>query len=120
MARFGRGHEDVINPLGAPHVTGLEPGRERARRQQRRRRLRNSVTSGLGVALTLAVVVAAAYVGYAIYDEQQTTERRESDLRRAELDDPDVRDVIDDLEVQPKWNGPGTPSFGVGEDPADG
>lgn len=109
-------NDQAPNPLGAPHVSGLEAGRELARRQQRRRKLRNTVTSGIGAILVIGFAAGAAYVGYSIYDEQQTNERREAEQRRAELRDPSVREVIDDLEEQPKWNGPGAPGLGVGED----
>lgn len=120
MVRTRSRDDDGANPLGAPSVTGLQAGRQLARRQQRRRRLLNSITSGFGVAVALAVAVGAAYIGYSIYDEQQASDRREAELRRSEFVEPDVREVIEDLEVQPKWNGPGAPSFGVGDGDADG
>lgn len=118
MARSSSSQQQPPNPLGAPSVIGLEGGRELARREQRRRRLRDSITSGLGALVGVSVLAAAAYVGYSIYDEQQTNDRVEADQRRAELEversGDGVIEAIDELEEQPRWNGPGNPSFGVG------
>lgn len=119
MARSSSSQQQTLNPLGAPSVVGLEAGREAARREQRRRRFRDSVTSGLGAVVGIAVLAAAAYVGYSIYDEQRANERLEAEERRAQTDQQgsgdDLRDAIDELEQQPKWNGPGNPNFGVGD-----
>ena len=83
MARSGSKNDDAVNPLTGPHVKGLEAGRQRARRQQRRRRLQNTITSGVGALVGLAVVATAVYIGYSIYDEQQASDRRESEVRHA-------------------------------------
>ncbi len=119
MARNRSTQPDAPHPLAAPSVIGLEAGRTAARRNQRRRRLRDSLTSGLGALIAAAAVAVAAYVGYTIYGEQQANERLESEQRRAELDaersGDNVRDAIDELEEQPRWNGPGNPNFGVGD-----
>jgi len=119
MARSRTSQQEVVHPLAAPSVIGLEAGREAARRNQRRRRFRDSLTSGLGALVAAAVVAVAAYVGYTIYGEHQATERFESDQRRAELQEQrsgdNVLDAIDEIEEQPRWNGPGNPNFGVGD-----
>jgi hypothetical protein len=120
MSRNSAPRQEPVNPLAPPSVIGLEPGREIARRNQRRRRLRDSATFGVGALVAAVFVMAAAYVGYTIFDEQQSTERIESEQRRAELQEQrsgdNVLDAIDDLEDSPKWNGPGNPNFGVGDD----
>jgi hypothetical protein len=117
MSRHSSRQQQAVNPLAAPSVDGLQAGREAARRDQRRRRHRDSITSGLGVLLLVGVVTGAAYVGYTIFVEQEENERVESELRRSELQQErsgnNVLDAIDELEDQPKWNGPGNPSFGV-------
>ena len=119
MARSSSTQERPLHPLGAPSVLGLDAGRDVARRRQRRRRALNTVTSGIGALIGIAVLAAAAYVGYAIYDEQQATDRVEAEQRRAELErertGDDVINAIDELEESPKWNGPGNPTFGVGD-----
>lgn len=113
--------EPQLNPLTAPAVDGLDAGRESARRSQRRRQRANSIKSFLLGMVACAVVAVAAWVGYTIYDEQQATDRLESEQRRAELQQQgsgnDLRDAITELEEAPKWNGPGNPNFGVGEEP---
>ncbi len=118
MGRNSSPQQQPWNPLAAPSVIGLEAGREVARRNQRRRRFRDTITSGIGALVAVVVVAVAAYVGYTIFGEQQETERIESELRRAELQEQrsgdNVLDAIDELEEQPKWNGPGNPNFGVG------
>ena len=124
MARSSSTQHQPANPLGSPSVVGLEGGRELARRQQRRRRLQHSATVAAGVVVATAVLVVAAFVGFELYQEQQVNDRAESELRRAEIaqrrSGDNVSDAIDELEEQPIWNGPGNPSFGVGDGDEDG
>jgi len=119
MSRNSSSHEQPLNPLGSPSVMGLEVGRELARRHQRRRRIQDSAATWMAVVIGVAVVTATVYVGYSIYDEQQTTDRVEAELRRASTEQQgsgdDVRDAIEQLQDEPVWNGPGNPSFGVGD-----
>lgn len=114
-----RSSSQGTNPLGPSAVVGLEGGRELARRRQRRRHLRDKSIGAAGAIIAVAVVASVAYVGYTIYDEQQASERIETEQRQAELarqrSGEGLRDVIDDLEESPVWNGPGNPTFGVGE-----
>ena len=118
MARPHR-PEHELNPLGPSAVFGLEGGRAVARRRQRRRHLKDKSISAAGAIIVVAVVAAAAYVGYTFYEEQQAGDRLEIEQRQAELDrqrsGDDLHDAIDELEVSPAWNGPGNPTFGVGE-----
>lgn len=106
-----------MNPLGPSAVVGLEGGREVARRRQRRRHLKDKTISAAGAIVAIAVVAAAAYVGYTFYVEEQASERREIEQRQAVLNrsGEDIHDAIDELEQSPAWNGPGNPTFGVGE-----
>ncbi len=119
MGRNSSHQQEAMNPLSSPSVVGLEAGRELARRNQRRRRMRDSATSVISALVGIAVLIAAVSIGYTIYEEQQTNDRAESELRRAELErersGDDIHDAIDELEDQPIWNGPGNPSFGVGD-----
>lgn len=105
------------NPLGPSAVIGLEGGRELARRRQRRKQLKDKIFGVSGAIIALAVVASAAYIGYTIYDETQAKERLESEQRQAENDGEGttIRDAIDELEETPRWNGPGNPTFGVGD-----
>lgn len=106
-----------MNPLGPSAVVGLEGGRELARRHQRRKQLKDKVFGAAGAIVALGVVVSAAYIGYTIYTETQENDRLESEQRQAELDSEGttIRDAIDELEETPRWNGPGNPTFGVGD-----
>lgn len=119
MGRNASSHQQPVNPLGSPSVVGLDAGRELARRNQRRRRVMDSAATAVAALIGVAVLTVAVYVGYSIYTEQQGNDRVESELRRAELErqagDQDVRTIIEDLEDEPIWNGPGNPSFGVGD-----
>ncbi len=103
--------------MGPSAVVGLEGGRELARRHQRRKLFKDKVFGAAGAIVALAVVVSAAYIGYTIYTETQESDRLESEQRQAELEREGVtiRDAIDELEETPRWNGPGNPTFGVGD-----
>ena len=103
--------------MGPSAVIGLEGGRELARRHQRRKQLKDKVFGVAGAIIALAVVASAAYIGYTVYDETQAKEKLESEQRQAELDGEGttIREAIDELEETPRWNGPGNPTFGVGD-----
>jgi len=92
---------------GTPSVVGLEHGRRHAQRQMRRRRAANRVKHLAMMVVAVAAVGGLAYVGWQVYAEQD--------------DAPSVgptqltpTEAIEKLEKQPKWNGPGNPTFGVG------
>jgi hypothetical protein len=123
MARGAEPQQPAVNPLGAPSVIGLDGGREVARRRSRRRQRKDQLIRAVGAVVALGVVVAAAYVGYTIFDEQQATDRIETEQRQAEFElqgsGNDLRDAIGELEESPRWNGPGNPTFGVGKDAVD-
>jgi uncharacterized membrane protein YebE (DUF533 family) len=118
MARRQAVQQQAVNPLGPSAVVGLEGGRELARRRQRRRQLKDKAFGTAGAIVAIAVVAAAAYVGYVIYHEQQASARVETEQRQAELNrqatGDKLRHAIDELEESPHWNGPGNPTFGVG------
>lgn len=117
MTRRRTSQRQAVNPLGPSAVVGLEGGRELARRRQRRKQLKDKIFGVSGAIVALAVVASAAYIGYTIYDETQAKEQLESEQRQAELDGDGttLRDAIDELEETPRWNGPGNPTFGVGD-----
>ena len=93
-------------------VHGLEHGREHARRHAGRRRRKNAVVSGLTFLVVGGVVGGAGYYLWQFYvDEQErdTTDTVVPVQRSAE-------EWIEELEDTPRWNGPGAPAFGVGQD----
>ena len=94
-------------------VHGLEGGRERARRRSSRRRVKNAMVSGLMFLVVGGVVGGAGYYLWQFYtDEQDRTLNQDP----AVVDQRDTNQMIDDLEDNPRWNGPGAPAFGVGDD----
>jgi hypothetical protein len=111
------------NPLTPTSLIGLEGGRDRADRRHRRRRMKERAYSSVVIAILMGVVTGAGYIGYTIYDEQRADEQVERDRRQAELDAERVgvtgSDILQELEETPRWNGPGAPAFGVGEDEVD-
>ena len=70
----------------------------------------------LGVA-----VIGAAYVGYEAYQKNERDQQEESERIRAELDDDPVSlvDRANQMSEQPRWNGPGIPALGIGNEPGD-
>lgn len=108
------------NVLGSRSVVGLDASRDIVRQQQRRRRRRDRIVTSLMALLLVAAAAGAGWFGYQFFTEDQTTERIEVEQRRAALDrqgsGDKLRDAIDELEESPAWNGPGNPSFGVGND----
>ena len=114
--------QEPYNPLGSRAVAGLDHGRDVARKQQRRRRRRDRITSTITFLLVLGVVGAAAWFGYAFYQEQSTDDLLEDEFERIDEADRtgnDLDDAINQLETEGRWNGPGNPVFGVEEDDAD-
>ena len=108
------------NRLAPPSVIGLEGSRKLADQRNRRKRVKSRFTSAVVVTLLAGVVLAAGYVGYEVYAEQRADEQLERDRRVAELEAEragrSTDDLIDQLEDTPRWNGPGAPAFGVGEE----
>jgi hypothetical protein len=95
-----------------PGFAGFTDGRTRARRRAGRRRLKNRAISTAVFVILIGGVSVAAYAGWRFYGEEQE--------RKTGVDVPavnaDPNQLIDQLEGQPRWNGPGTPTFGVGND----
>ncbi len=101
-------------------VYGLEAGRDLARRGQRSRRRRNRVVRSLLTVVVIGFVGGAGWFGYTAYVEHDTNEQVENDRRVAEIEQQRIGrttdDLIEQLEQTPAWNGPGNPTFGVGDD----
>jgi cell division protein FtsB len=99
-------------------VHGLEHGRKHAQRMQRRRRRRDRVVTWITMTVVAGVLAGAGWVGYQVYDNHRTNQQIETERRVAEFQreqaNQTVDDVIDELEQTPAWNGPGNPTFGVG------
>jgi hypothetical protein len=102
-----------ISPLHAPSVDGLDPGRKLARKQSARRRRKTAISRAVSFAIAAGAVGGAGYYGWQFYHEEQ---RKEAEVQPA----PDLtpQEAIDKLETLQPWNGPGNPTFGVGEAPA--
>lgn len=109
---------EVVYPYGAPAVHGLDAGRHHARRSQRRQRRRDRFRTLVVAALLIAAIGGVAWFFYAAYIEHDTNEQVETDRRVAELkrerDGKTTDDIITELEETPAWNGPGNPTFGIG------
>ena len=98
-------------------VYGLDVARAHARRSSRVRQVWNRIVT---VALTIAVVLGlagAAWLGYQVYldhsqkaeiEHQQGVEQWERKHAEESIDD-----VIDDIEQDPVFNGPGAPDLGL-------
>lgn len=110
------------HPLTSRAVVGLEGSRKVADRRHRNKRAQQRITSSMVIAILMGVLVAAGYVGYAVYADQSDDEQVERDRRVAEIqaqrNGQTADDIIVELENTPRWNGPGAPAFGVGDDPA--
>lgn len=96
---------------GSRAVLGLEHGRERAHAAARRTRRKNVV---LNAAL---VIVAAAFVAFGGYVGWQVFEASENEPVNGPTVPLSPTEAIERLEEQPRWGGPGTPAFGVGDEP---
>lgn len=109
----------MTEPATGPGAIGLDLGREAARRAQRRKRRHDRIITLLLTTVAAGLLGVAGWFGYQTYLDHQEQNDRERDRRVAEIErqraDEEVTDVIRDLEGSPKWNGPGNPSFGVGE-----
>lgn len=117
MSRTSREATTDFNPHGKPVVVGLEAGRSRLRSAGRRRRRRDRIVTGVLASVAAAIVTVVGWGGYRFYQENQQQNRLETEQRRAELEQPgDIDEIIVDLVEQPRWNGPGNPTFGVGEE----
>lgn len=102
------------SPTHSPvSVPGLEHGRAHARRQARRRRAANRVASILVFAVIAGGLGTAGYYLWQFYADEQ---REATDDTPAPDTDPSTVELIEQLEDTPRWNGPGAPAFGVGDD----
>ena len=103
--------------LRQPAVHGLEAGRAHARKAQRRRHRANRAATTLLSIMAIAAVGGVGWFAYSAYVEHDTNEQQETDRRVAEIERQregrTTDDIIDQLEAQPAWNGPGNPTFGV-------
>ena len=106
------------------HVTqavyGLDLGRAQARRSNRMRQLRSRLLTLTMILVLLAGAAGAAWVGYQAYldhsrkaeqEHQQGVEAWERKHAEQSIDD-----VIDDIEEDPVFNGPGAPRLGLAPD----
>ena len=100
-------------PINQVSVHGLEHGRHRAHRRSARRRRANSVVSGVMFLVVAGVLGGAGYYLWQFYEDEQA---RNTTDGPAFVDQRSTGEVIDDLEDNPRWNGPGNPAFGVGDD----
>lgn len=104
-------YEPVLPPPApvAATVAGFQQSRQVARRRSARRRLKNSIVSGAMFALAAGAVGATAWVGYQFFLEDQASSGGDT----VTVDQRSTSELIDHLERQPRWNGPGNPAFGV-------
>lgn len=105
------GHH-TTSRLVAPSVHGLEHGRERARRNAARRRVKNTIVSGVMYTIVLGAVGTGGYFLWQFYDSQNDT----GPATGPAVEHRSTIQLIDDLEEQPRWNGPGAPAFGIADD----
>ena len=110
------------HPLASRAVVGLEDSRKVADKRHRNKRVQQRLTSSVVIAILIGVVAAVGYVGYTVYADQRDDEQVERDRRvdeiQAQRNRQTADDIIVELENTPRWNGPGAPAFGVGDDPA--
>jgi hypothetical protein len=68
----------------------------------------------------MAAIGGAGWFAYTAYVEHDANNRLETDRRVAEIERQrsgrTTDDIIEQLEQTPAWNGPGNPTFGVGDD----
>lgn len=106
-----RGNAPTLPQRVDPSVIGLDAGRKRAQRRSSRRRFKNAVVSGATFLVVAGILGAASWFTYQFFVEEQ--ESNPTVLLNAPSD---PEQVIDELVEQPRWNGPGAPAFGVGDD----
>jgi hypothetical protein len=120
MSRISSRQPAPSNPNLPTAVYGLEAGHRRAQRSQRRRRRSNGIITFVLAVMAVAAVGAAGWFGYLTYVDHSDTEEVERNERVAEFErqraGEGIADVIEDLEDSPRWNGPGNPTFGVGDE----
>lgn len=118
----GRSHQTSAhsNAHRQPAVHGLDAGRSHARKAQRRRQRSNRVVTSFLTIIVIAAAAGGGWFAYSAYVEHDTNEQLETDRRVAEIEQErqgrTTQDIIEQLEDQPSWNGPGNPNFGVGSD----
>jgi hypothetical protein len=104
----GRHKHTVVNQMVAGPVHGLEYGLDRARRNAARQRRKNATVTGMLLAVLASIAAVAAWLGWQVYStETEPTDRV--------VEERTPQEVIDLLEEQPAWNGPGNPAFGIGD-----
>ena len=96
-------------------VVGLEHGRRHAAKQARRKNRSNTIAVGVMAVLAIGSVGLAAYAGWTLLLSEVVADTDNGPALR----DVDPNEAIDILEEQPRWNGPGTPAFGIGDEPAE-
>ena len=74
--------------------------------------MQNTITSGVMFVLVAGVVGGAGYYLWQFYEEEQERNAPSGPV----VVERSTDEVIDILEEQPRWNGPGNPTFGVGND----
>ena len=92
-------------------VHGLEHSRHHARRHGRRRRRANLVKNTLVAVVAFGVVGGAGYFAWTEFGRDTGPETPSTGGRLTPTE------AIEVLEEQPRWNGPGNPTFGVGDEP---
>ncbi len=103
------------------HVTqavyGLDAGRAQARRSNRARQFRSRLLTLTMTAILLAGVAGAAWVGYQAYVDHSRKAEQEHQQGVQEWErkhaEQSMDDVIDDIEEDPVFNGPGAPRLGL-------
>lgn len=106
------GKQATQSPLLAPSVHGLDGGRQRARRRAATKRVKNAITAGVMFVLAVVAVGTAGYLAWQEFGAEQ--ERNETN--RAVVVQPTDDELIERFENAPRWNGPGAPAFGVGDE----
>jgi hypothetical protein len=106
-----RGATTPIN-YGDNAVVGLDAGRSRARQRAARHRAKDRIVTTVMFVLAGAIVATAAYYGYQFYMEEQQQPVFDTGPQPGRQAD----EIVEDLMEQPRWNGPGSPAFGVGEE----
>ena len=98
-------------------VYGLDLGRAQARRSNRMRQLRSRVLMLTMTLVLLAGLAGAAWVGYQTYLDHSRKAEQEHQQGVEEWErkhaEQSIDDVIDDIEEDPVFNGPGAPKLGL-------